>query len=178
MRGASIDDGTIAVFSTRWIPEKDDSGQWYNSLSLRATDNLSVGFDVRPLSEDFGFLATWRAMSETKVKPALILGTSTDEFDDDDDEVTSQTLYGMLSKRLFDLGSVHVSPYAGAAWIYELDEVRPIGGVHLRYKLVSTLVQYSGTDTHLSVSYQYERNVFSFIHWGLKYPGLAYTRRF
>ncbi len=179
MRGARLaGDTTKLVFSFRWIPEKDDNGQIYFSLRFVVHPDVSIGFDVRPLTDSVGFLATWRALEETERRPALVWGTSNDDFTVGGVEENSQALYGMLAKNLFSVGPVHVAPYAGAAWIFELEELRPLGGVNLGFQNFSTLVQYSGTDTHLNVSYRHEKNVLSFIYWGLKYPGLAYTRRF
>jgi len=179
VRGARLaGDTTKAIFSFRWIPEKDDNGQIYFALRFVVHPDISLGLDVRPLTDDVGFLATWRAVEETQRRPALVLGTSNDDFTDGDDEINSQTLYGMLAKNLFNVGPVNVAPYAGAAWIFELEEVRPLGGINFGVDNFSTLIQYSGTDTHLNVSYRHHKSVLSFIYWGLKYPGLAYTQRF
>ena len=139
MRGARLaGDTTKLIFSFRWIPEKDDNGQIYFALRYVVHPDVSIGFDVRPLTGDVGFLATWRALEETERRPALVLGTSNDDFTVGGVEENSQTLYGMLAKSLFNVGPVHVAPYAGAAWIFDLDDLRPFGGVNRGFQNVST----------------------------------------
>ena len=178
MRGAN--DGKLPklIFNSRWIPEKSDSGQAYFSLRAVVHPDVTLGADYRPLSEDVGLLATWRVFSETDKWPALVVGTSHDDFTDGDEEVDSQTLYGSLSKYLGDLGPVEVAPYIGGAYIFELDDLRLLGGINLRYKDWSLLAQYSGTDTHLTAGWDFDSIRISAVYWGLKYPGLAATWRY
>ena len=67
----------------RWIPEKPDHGKWYLNLSYNLTDSLRVGADYRPLTDDVSLLANWRVSPENDSwRPALILGTSNDDFGD------------------------------------------------------------------------------------------------
>ena len=116
-------------FHARWIPEKPPHGQWYMNLGYQVTNNLRIGADYRPRTRDVSVLANWRVFSENdKWRPALILGTSNDDFG----AISSQSYYGTLSKYVGSLGEVDVSLYGGATFIQELDELRPVGGMHLR----------------------------------------------
>ena len=116
-------------------------------------------------------LGTWRAISETDVRPALILGTSNDDFK----EINSQSAFATFSKAYGDPDSLVASPYGGAVYIFELEEWRPVGGLHLRYRDVSSLLQYSGADTHLTLSYTRTIHTLSLVLFGLELPGLAYS---
>ncbi len=170
-----IEDPKRFAFNLRWIPEKVDHGQIYFSWKYWFTDNLSLGLDYRPKTDDAGFLATWRALPETKTRPALIFGTSTDDFDD----ITSQSVYGTVSKNLGEWQDIAFSPYVGATYIFELGELRPVGGVNLRRGRFSSLFMYSGKDPHMSLSWTWQSGqTVSFVLWGMELPGLAYTMRF
>ena len=107
-------------------------------------------------------------------QPAVILGTSHDDFN----EIQSQSYYGTVSKFLGEAGGFRFSPFLGAAFIEELSDLRPVGGIHIRNGVWSAMFSHSGTDEHLSISRQLGNHSASFVYWGLKYPGLAWTYRF
>jgi hypothetical protein len=173
VRGANSD-GIGVDFSFRWIPEKSDEGQIYLSLAYHVLPNVQLGGDYRPLSDDFGVLATWRAIPETDRRPAVIFGTANDDFGD----TNSQSVYGTVSKALPEWRGVRASPYTGVVYIWELEDVELLGGLHLRYRNTSALVQYSGTDTHLTLSHSFRQHTFSFVWFAFDQPGLAYSLSF
>ena len=155
----------------RWIPGKPPHGEWYANLSYQATDWLRVGFDYRPRTEDVSLLANLRVFPENDSwRPALILGTSNDDFG----EINSYSYYGTLSKHLFEVGGVNVSVYGGATFIAELDELRPVGGLHLRKDAWSAMFMYSGVDEHVSVSRGFGNHTLTFLLFDLELPGIAY----
>lgn len=181
MRGAA--DSFGFVFSGRWIPEKGDSGQIFSSFKYWLTDDLGVGVDYRPLVDSVTMTATYRAISEDPFgwRPALIVGTAEDDFDYKGEDVESRSYFFTLSKALPDVEFYGISPapYVGAVWIEEIDKIRPLVGLHLRHDLATMMIQYSGTDTHLTVSRSISDNVsLSGIYWGMKYPGLGIRIRF
>lgn len=162
-------------FFARWIPEKPDHGKWYLNLSYQVLDSLRVGVDYRPLTDDVTPLVNWRVFPENDSwRPALIVGSSNDDFGD----INSDSYYATLSKHLFAAGGVDFSLYGGATWIEELDEVRPVGGVHLRMDAWSAIFMYSGVDEHLTISRDLGRHSVSFLLFDLKLPGLAYGFHF
>lgn len=159
----------------RWIPEKPDHGKWYVNLGYQVTDWLRLGVDYRPLTDDVSLLANLRVFPENDTwRPALILGTSNDDFGD----VNSDSYYGTLSKHIAEIGGVNLSLYGGATYIEDLDEVRPVGGLHLRKEAWSALFMYSGVDEHLSVSRDFGNHVLTFLLFDLELPGIAYGFRF
>ena len=166
------------VLTGRWIAEKADAGQLYASAAFWLTENISLGADWRPLTDDVGLTATWRAVSEDPDgwRPAVIFGTATDDFTVGDHEIQSRSVFGTLSKALPPIEPLNltVSPYAGAVWIHELEALRPVGGVVLRHDWGSAMFQYSGTDTHLTLSRSITDNTsLSFVLWGMEMPGIA-----
>ncbi len=159
----------------RWIPDKPPHGQWYANVSYQVTDFLRVGLDYRPRTEDLSLLANWRVFPENDDwRPALILGTSNDDFG----EINSQSYYGTLSKYLGSPGGIDFSLYGGATYIAELEELRPVGGLSLRRGPWSGLFMYSGVDEHVSVSRDIGNHTFTFLLFDLDLPGMAYSIRF
>ena len=178
MRGRNSHDHIRGIFNLRWIPDKGEAGRVYASLRASVHQNITLGGDYRPLTEDLGLLATWRVRPETEKSPALIISTSRDDFVHQGEEVASQSMSATLSKFVYALGSFEASPYVGGAWIFELDEVRLIGGLNVRQGDWSALVQYSGTNTHLTAGHDFERIRLSYVYWGMEYHGVAGTLRF
>lgn len=159
----------------RWIPEKPDHGKWYINASYDFTDSFRAGVDIRPLTDDVSLLATWRVFSENdKGRPALILGTSNDDFGN----INSDSYYGTLSKYLFDVGGANLSIYGGATYIEELEDLRPVGGLSLRKGPWSAMFQYSGVDEHISVSRDLGNHTLTFVLFDMRLPGVAYGFRF
>ena len=142
-----------------------------------------MGFDYRPLIDQFSFSATYRLISEDPKgwRPAVVIGTTYDDFTSNGVEVASRAYFATVSKAMPKLKVLGItpSPYVGAAWISRLDELRPLAGVRFSHKEASLMLQYSGTDTHLTLSRRINDNLsFSAIYWGLKYPGAALRVRF
>ena len=175
MGGRSLMGGDHGLsFSFRWIPEKPDNGQIFTSVSYAFLPDFEAGVDYRPLVDEVFPNANWRVLPEGTRIPALILGTSNDDFGDEN----SQSVYASLSKHVGHYFGIGASPYVGATWIVDLEEVRPLGGLHLRYKALSTLFMYSGKDPHLTVSAGRRGFVLNFILFDLELPGLGCGLRF
>ena len=163
------------ILNFRWIPEKPDNGKIFTSLRYEINQDLTVGLDYRPLTDNFSFAANWRVISEQgDWKPAIILGTANDDFND----IDSQSYYATASKFLGELAGFQFSPYAGATYIDELSDLRPVAGLNVRKGVWSVMYQYSGTTDHLSISRQLGRHTASLVLWGMEKPGIAWTYRF
>lgn len=163
------------ILNSRWIPEKTDHGQLFLTLRYEIIDSLTLGLDYRPLTDDFGFAANWRAASENGIwQPAIIFGTSNDDFG----EISSQAYFVTASKFLGEFGGFNVSPYVGATYIEKLSDLRLVGGLHLRRGVWSAMLSYSGVEEHFTLSRQIGRHTLSFLMFDLKKPGLAWTWRF
>ena len=171
------------VLTARWIPEKSDAGQQFMSLRYWITGDLGVGFDYRPVIDQLKFNATYRLVSEDPKgwRPAVLLGTSFDDFTSKGVQAESRSYFATVSKAMPRLKFLNItpSPYMGAAWIDRINEIRPLTGINFSHKEASLMLQYSGTDTHLSLSRKISDNLsLSAIYWGMKYPGAALRFRF
>ena len=183
MSGASTAQSTKFVTTGRWIPEKGDAGQIFLSMAYWVTDDWSLGVDYRPLVDSLELTSTYRLISEDPNgwRPGVILGTSKEDFTDGGIELESRAWFGTVSKALPKIEplDLSISPYAGAVWIHEFDDLRPLAGVNISHPFASLMVQYSGTDTHLTLSKSITPQVsVSAIYWGLKYPGVGMRFRF
>ena len=180
---SGVSDKKKFAFSGRWIPEKGDAGQIFFSAKYWVTNDLGIGIDYRPRVDHISWTATYRALSEDveSWRPALILGTSVDDFTEGSTQVESRSYFATFSKSFNDhkLWGITAAPYVGAVYIDKLDKVRPLAGVNFRHKEASLMIQYSGTDTHLTLTRSLSDNLsVSAIYWGLKYPGLGMSLRF
>lgn len=165
--------------TARWIPEKGDSGKLYFSAAYAIHEDLFIGFDYRPVADKVAGLATWRILDESEKMPGIVLATTNDDFTKNDEEINSQSISAVLAKALPAWHTITFAPYAGVAYLFELDDTRFVGGGSLRHDRISLLYQWSGTDHHLSASYDLSDQVgISLISWGLKYPGIGMRWRF
>jgi len=176
---------TKFVFTGRWIPEKSDAGQLFFSGAYWLTKQWSVGLDYRPLVDKVYPNSNLRVLNEdpnSLWKPAVIIGTSAEDFtNSQDQDVESRAWFGTVSKALPKIEALDLrpSPYLGAVWIQEFEELRPLAGLHLRHPIANAIIQYSGTNTHVSLSRKLNDNVtFNLHYWGLKYPGLSFAFKF
>jgi hypothetical protein len=175
VRGRSLTGTEYGMsFSFRWIPEKPDNGQIFTSVSYAFLPDFEAGVEYRPLVDEVYPTANWRVLKEGIRTPALILGTSNDDFGSEN----SQSVFASVSKHVGHYFGIGASPYAGATWIVDLEEVRLLGGLHLRYRALSTLFMYSGKDPHLTVSASHRGFSLNFILFDLELPGVGCGLRF
>lgn len=99
------------------------------TATFALTDRLSVGLEANPKDDDYGVLANWRVFDETKTRPALILGTSSDRIG----TTSGRAYYATLSKDLEAWTGLPIGPYFGAAWGEFDDELVAIGGLRVRW---------------------------------------------
>lgn len=115
------------------------------TATVRVDERLTVGLEVNPLADDVGPLINWRVLDETKRRPALVLGTSSDRIGTPD----GRAVYGTLSKDLQAATGLAVAPYAGVTFGEYEDEWRPIGGLHVRWtERWSSTHLYDGVNVH------------------------------
>lgn len=114
------------VLGLRWIPNIDvDRAELRTTLAYRFSPSFQAGLEYNPLAHDLGPIANWRVWSETRARPALILGTSSDRIGTED----GRSYYGTLSKSLEEETDLPLFPYAGVAFGEFEDEWEVIGGL-------------------------------------------------
>ncbi len=161
----------------RVIPDAVKRARWRNTLVYRFLPTFTAGIELNLLSEKeiANPLANWLAVTETKIRPAIILGTSSDRIG----TPTGQSFYGTVSKDLKPHTGLPVAPYAGIAFGTHEDKWRVIGGLNIRFPLnFSSLIIYDGVKVHPTASWAYQNFVFTFLLAAGKDPGLGISAAF
>ena len=165
------------IAAVRVIPDAVKRARWRNTLVYRFLPTLTAGVELNLLSDEekANPLANWLAVKETKVRPALIFGTSSDRIG----TPTGQSFYGTLSKDLKPHTQIPIAPYVGVAFGTYEDKWRPIGGVNIRFpKNFSSLIIYDGVKLHPTASWSYRRFTFMFLLAFAKNPGAGVSAAF
>ena len=95
-------------------------------MNYRFSRRFQAGLEWNPLDDDWGPLANWTALEETKARPAFILGTSSDRIGTD----RGQSYYGTFSKSLAPWLDLPIAPYVGAAFRDADDEWTEVAGLN------------------------------------------------
>lgn len=138
---------------------------------------LSLGIEWNPRGDDTSLLANLVALKETERRPAVILGTSSDRIGTPDGEAYFVT----LSKGLPALRGWSLAPYVGASYGTFEDELRAIGGLHVRpprTNFSSTLI-HDGKELHPTLEYRIrDRHVVSLLWVATEELGVSYSVAF
>lgn len=175
------DDGTPTrvMTTTRWIPDKGESGRRYFSAAFAVHEDVLIGIDYRPLADKVAGLATWRIFDETATLPGFVRATTKGDFTEHGEEVNSQSISAVLAKALPSWNGIIFVSCAGAAHLFELDDTRFVVGASLRQDRMSLPHRWSASNHHLSASYDLNEQVgLSFIARGIRYPGVGLRWRF
>jgi hypothetical protein len=133
---------------------------------------LSAGIEYNPRARKVSPLANWVAISETKNRPALVVGTSSDRIG----TPMGQSFYATVSKNLKRETKLPIAPYAGLAYGTYEGRLRPIGGLNIGFTEQFTgLVIFDGVHVHPMLNYSYGRHVFSFMLVRGRNPGASYS---
>ena len=96
-------------------------------MTYRVVPRLSLGVEFNPRADEIGPLANWVAVTETRRRPALMFGLSSDRIGTPDGEAYFFT----LSKDLESLTGWPIAPYIGGAYGTFEDEFNMIGGLRV-----------------------------------------------
>ena len=120
-------------------------------------------------------LANVRLVHETRTRPAVMLGTSSDRIGTPE----GQSFYATVSKDLSPQLGLPLAPYLGVAYGTFEDKARPIGGLNVAFsRQLSSLVIYDGVHLHPTLSYHQGRHGLSFLLVRGRDPGISYSLRF
>jgi hypothetical protein len=168
VRGATSISQNRWTYTTRVIPTIGvDRAKWRNTLTYRIDNNLQVGVEYNPLGDDVGPLVNWRILTETKNRPAVILGTSSDRIG----TPTGRAYYMTVSKEVADDLGVYVGVMYGE---FEQNFTIPAGVSYRFDDKWSALFAFDGVNGHPMVTYQWDRCNLTFIMVGSKHPGLSF----
>jgi hypothetical protein len=145
------------------------------TLTYKLLPTLSAGIEYNPRADKVSPLANWLAISETKRRPALVLGTSSDRIG----TPHGQSFYATVSKNLKRETRLPIAPYAGVAYGTYEDRARLIGGLNIGFtEQLTALVIFDGVHVHPLLSFSYDRHVLSFILVRGRDPGMSYSISF
>ena len=163
------------TFGVRVIANQIDRAKWRNTLTYRFHPRFTAGVEYNPLAGKVSPIANVVAITETHVRPALILGTSSDRIG----TPTGQSFYATLSKNLKHSTGLPVSPYVGVAYGTYDDRARVIGGLNITLgSRWSSTILFDGVRVHPLVNYTYGRHQFGLIMERGRNPGGSYSISF
>jgi hypothetical protein len=163
------------TYGVRVISNQIDRAKWRNTLTYRFHPRLTVGVEYNPLAEKVSPLANVVVMTETRKRPALILGTSSDRIG----TPSGQSFYATFSKNLKQATGLPLAPYAGVAYGTFEDRARVIGGLNINLaERWSSTILFDGVRVHPLLNYTRGRHQFGVIFERGRNPGASYSISF
>jgi hypothetical protein len=136
---------------------------------------VDVGVEYNPKADQVAPLANIRLLQETRTRPAMMLGTSSDRIG----TPKGQSFYATVSKDLAPLTGLPVAPYVGAAYSTYEDTARVIAGANIALtRRLSSLLIFGGVHFHPTLSYFHGRHGVSVLLVRVKDLGVSYSLRF
>jgi len=163
------------TYGVRLIANQIDRAKWRNTLTYRFRPRVTVGIEYNPLATNVSPLANVVAITETDVRPALILGTSSDRIG----TPSGQSFYATFSKSLKRLTGLPVAPYVGVAYGTYEDRARIIGGLNITLSdRWSSTILFDGVRIHPLLNYTFGRHQLGVILERGRNPGISYSISF
>lgn len=115
--------------------------------------NLRIGVEYNPGVDEVGFVGNWRAVSETRTRPAVIFGTSSDRIGTPD----GQSYYATVSKSLKRQTGLPIAPYVGISYSGFEDKLLYPYGLNIALgSQWSALYLHDGAHVHLAATYNWK----------------------
>ena len=146
------------------------------TLIYRWHPRFHVGIEYNPKVGEVHPLITFIPVTETKNRPAVIFGISSDRIG----TPKGTSVYLTASKDLEHWTGLPIAPYGGIVYSSYDKKFRPIGGLNIRlpYKLTS-LIQFDGVKVHPSLTYTFnDTHALTFLMIRGTRPGVTYTFSF
>lgn len=136
---------------------------------------VDVGVEYNPKAGQVSPLANLRVLNETRTRPAVILGTSSDRIGTPE----GQSFYGTVSKDLRPQTGLPLAPYLGVAYGTYEDKLRFIAGANISLgRGFSSLLIFDGVHFHPTLSYFRGPHGISALFVRSKDVGVSYSLRF
>lgn len=175
MSGTGQADDYRWTYGVRVVSKQIDRAKWRNTLTFRFHPRLTAGVEYNPLAGKVSPLANVVAMTETRNRPALILGTSSDRIG----TPAGQSFYATFSKSLKQQTGLPVAPYVGVAYGTFEDRARVIGGLNIAVnERWSSTILFDGVRVHPTANYTRGRHQFGVIFERGRNPGASYSISF
>jgi hypothetical protein len=146
------------------------------TLMYRWKPRVHVGLEYNPKVGEVHPLVTLIPVTETKNRPAVIVGFSSDRIG----TPSGSSIYVTVSKDLEHWTGLPIAPYAGVVYGTYEDRFRAIGGMSIRLpKRFSSLIQFDGVKVHPTLTYSFnDTHSLTWLMIRGKSPGVSYTFSF
>lgn len=146
------------------------------TLIYRLHPRVHFGIEYNPKVAEVHPLLTLIPVTETKNRPAVIFGISSDRIG----TPKGSSFYLTASKDLEQWTGLPIAPYGGIVYGTYDHRWRPIGGLFARFPHRFTgLVQFDGVKVHPSLTYTFnDTHSLTFLMIRGKSPGVTYTFSF
>jgi hypothetical protein len=173
--GAANNSKNRWTFGVRLLTNQIPRAAVRTTLTYRFHPRLQAGIEYNPRVGEVGIIGNLLVITETKRRPALMLGTSTDRIG----TPSGQSFYAIFSKNLHRETGLPISPYIGAAYGTFDHRLRPVGGLNVFLnKNFSILVTYNGVNVHPLLIFSHNRHALSLIMVKGRDLGMSYSVTF
>ena len=137
---------------------------------------VHFGLEYNPLVGEVHPLLTLIPVTETRNRPAVIFGISSDRIGTPE----GTSVYITASKDLEHWTGLPIAPYAGLVYGTYEDKLRPMGGLSIRLpKRFNALLQFDGVKLHSGLTYSFnDTHSLTFLLIRNNEPGVSYTYSF
>jgi hypothetical protein len=146
------------------------------TLIYRWHPRVHVGLEYNPKVGEVHPLLTLIPVTETRNRPAVIFGISSDRIG----TPSGTSFYVTASKDLKRWTGLPFAPYGGMVYGTHEGKLRPIGGLTIRFPhRFTSLFQFDGVKLHPSLTYTFNNtHSLTFLMIRNKQPGVSYTFSF
>lgn len=175
MSGVGNESGYKWTLGVRLLTNQIPRAAVRTTLTYQLHPRLQVGIEYNPRAGEFAPLMNVVILTETKRRPALMFGTSTDRIG----TPSGQAFFATVSKNLKGATGLPIAPYAGASFGTYDHRFRPIGGLTIFLgRGFAVIATYNGVQLHPVLNFSHGRHALSLIMVKGRQPGMSYSIRF
>ena len=157
----------------RYVDTEKERPRWRTTLNYRLLNRLQVGIEYNPAASEISPLFSLFLFTETDIRPALFLGTSSDRIGSPAGE---QAYFVTATKRL---PYIPLSVYGTVNYSEWDDELNFPFGASVEFgKGFSVRGMYDGKEPHLMFNYFYKQHGVSLMYVWLETFGFAMSTAF
>jgi hypothetical protein len=173
--GAGNQSGYKWTLGVRLLTHQIPRAAVRTTLTYQLHPRLQVGVEYNPRAGEFAPLMNFLILKETRRRPALMFGTSTDRIG----TPKGQAFFATVSKNLKDATGLPIAPYVGASFGTYDHRFRPVGGLTIFLgKGFSLIATYNGVQVHPLLNFTHGRHALSLVMVKGRLPGMSYSVRF
>lgn len=149
--------------SQRFIPDQIPRAKYRTILTRQITPDFRFGLEYNAGVSELGIVANYRALRETRTRPALIFGTSSDRIG----TPYGQSYFATISKSLKPQIGLPIAPYVGLSYSgFEKRVLYPWGLNASLGGAWSGSLLHDGVRSHLAATYSWQNYSATFLGVG------------